>query len=699
MVVQGDAGEGAYEDAVLLGARNHVRERRIKGVDTLQHYHVVRAHLEVAVLVFADSGGEIVFRHQHLFARQELQEIFLQGLVVHGVEIVEVVAAVGKLGRVHAVHEIVVRAEGDGPQAAGLELHCEPLRYGGFTGRRRAGDEHQPHSPAAVETLAYLFRYLNDLLFLQGFRYLDEFLAVALLAGEVQVAHGAQAHYIVPGQVLLEHSEGLGLVHVWGDEGGVMLVGAAEQHAFVEELQVPDLKVAGRRHQAAVVIVGGAAEGVVVHIHLPAGFQQTGLVFVAFFPEDAYGLGRLHLEAVEVQVFLHHSEHAGLYLFHVFRGGFAAVGLVQFAVVAVRDWMLHLYLAAAEHVVRRLAQQEEEGTVVHPHSAGGGGVAEFDVAVVIDTELEPLGNVVHLGRNYRVGHVENEGGEHIEQGGSFPETLVCPRVFAVHLYHADKDSIFVLIFFYLCIQITLKPNLCLQMKKYLVVCAAALLLLPCFPLLSQEADEPGPGVEFTVVPRLDVSYEDGGLALGNSSIYSLFEGNIGNSLSFSLCNHWASFGMNGNLPGIHPDWEWNWHRLVDWAYLGYDIGNFNISLGRMMLFGGGMEFDLYDWEVHPILASSLWNNFDIYQEAVSLTWGMEEIGTELSLQMATSPFGDPAHPFADKLYSFGAQWRCDYDFVRNIWSVSYMNTGAGWFPLVSLPSDRDPQPPSRPARN
>ena len=62
------------------------------------------------------------------------------------------------------------------------------------------------------------------------------------------------------------------------------------------------------------------------------------------------------------------------------------------------------------------------------------------------------------------------------------------------------------------------------MKKYLVVCAAALLLLPCFPLLSQEADEPGPGVEFTVVPRLDVSYEDGGLALGNSSIYSLFVG-------------------------------------------------------------------------------------------------------------------------------------------------------------------------------
>ena len=71
------------------------------------------------------------------------------------------------------------------------------------------------------------------------------------------------------------------------------------------------------------------------------------------------------------------------------------------------------------------------------------------------------------------------------------------------------------------------------MKKYLVVCAAALMMLPCFPLLSQEADEPGPGVEFTIIPRLDLSYEESELALGNSSLYSLFEGNITENLSFS----------------------------------------------------------------------------------------------------------------------------------------------------------------------
>ena len=218
------------------------------------------------------------------------------------------------------------------------------------------------------------------------------------------------------------------------------------------------------------------------------------------------------------------------------------------------------------------------------------------------------------------------------------------------------------------------------MKKYLVVCAA-LLALSCFPLLSQEADEPGPGVEFTIVPRLDVSYEDGGLALGNSSIYSLFEGNITNSLSFSICNHWASFGLRKGVPALAPGWEWTWDSLIDWAYLGFQLGDFNISMGRIQLFSEGMEADLYDWEVHPILASSLWNNFGIYQQGASVSWGREDIGTELSLQMVTSPFGDP---FSSGLYSFGAQWKGDYDFVRNIWSVSFMNTGNGYFPLVSL---------------
>ena len=112
------------------------------------------------------------------------------------------------------------------------------------------------------------------------------------------------------------------------------------------------------------------------------------------------------------------------------------------------------------------------------------------------------------------------------------------------------------------------------MKKYLVVCAAALSLLPCFPLHSQEADDTGAGVGLTIVPRLELtpvfSEGKGDFTLGNSSLYSLFEGNILDNLSFSVSNHWLSDspadlyrikGEGANL--FRSDWT-NW---LDWAYL------------------------------------------------------------------------------------------------------------------------------------
>ena len=82
------------------------------------------------------------------------------------------------------------------------------------------------------------------------------------------------------------------------------------------------------------------------------------------------------------------------------------------------------------------------------------------------------------------------------------------------------------------------------MKKFLVVCVAA--LLPCFLVSAQEADDAGTGVGLSVIPRIDLTpefYPDGGhsFTLGNSSLYSLFEGNISESVSFSVANHWAGF--------------------------------------------------------------------------------------------------------------------------------------------------------------
>ena len=90
----------------------------------------------------------------------------------------------------------------------------------------------------------------------------------------------------------------------------------------------------------------------------------------------------------------------------------------------------------------------------------------------------------------------------------------------------------------------------------------------------------------SVIPRLDlnpcfstVKGEGGEFTLGNSSLYSLFEGNITENLSFSVCNHWAGFDSVDDVFATTKDLyaytlysdTTNW---LDWAYLTYTAGPF-----------------------------------------------------------------------------------------------------------------------------
>ena len=235
------------------------------------------------------------------------------------------------------------------------------------------------------------------------------------------------------------------------------------------------------------------------------------------------------------------------------------------------------------------------------------------------------------------------------------------------------------------------------MKKILSVCAA--FLLPCCLLFSQEAESSGAGAELSIVPRLDlgvcgpVGNNDGKVepTLGNSSIYTLFEGNITEHISFYLENHWASFGLVDKKWDKyaytdlydhtgHSDWD-NW---LNAAYLQYDFDSgFWANLGKSILYMGGMEFDEYDVLVHPMMASTLWNNFQPFQWQVSAGWTNESGNTTLGLQMSTSPYGE--HPFSSGLYSYAAQWRGEYGPLANIWSFAMVGKGDGeYYPLLSL---------------
>ena len=231
------------------------------------------------------------------------------------------------------------------------------------------------------------------------------------------------------------------------------------------------------------------------------------------------------------------------------------------------------------------------------------------------------------------------------------------------------------------------------MKRLLVVCAAS--LLPCFLVSAQEADNAGRSVELSVIPRLDlnptfsaVKGESGEFTLGNTSLYSLFEGDITENLSFSVANHWLAFDsihdVFGSTKALYQNtlysYDTNW---LDWAYLTYSFGQFAVTLGKDMMTTGGLEFDDYDFEVHPALVSTFWHELACYQWGGKFAFTTPSESDTFSLQVTTSPFGE--RPFASKLFNYSVEWRGEHGPLETIWSATALGTAPGEFqPVFAL---------------
>ena len=198
---------------------------------------------------------------------------------------------------------------------------------------------------------------------------------------------------------------------------------------------VPDLDVAGRRQQAAVVVVDRVAQHIIIHIGLTARFQQPDLVVVALFAEDLDGLFQPHLAAMERQVRVDDLLHPALDILNVRFRHFAAVRLVEFAEIAVGDRMLDLHLRLRTNILGSLAEQETQRPAIHAPCAGVTQVEEFDVPVVVHAEAQSLRHIVHLGRNNRVRLFEFKFRKHLFQRGPFREMLGSAGVLAVDGEH------------------------------------------------------------------------------------------------------------------------------------------------------------------------------------------------------------------------------------------------------------------------
>ncbi len=207
------------------------------------------------------------------------------------------------------------------------------------------------------------------------------------------------------------------------------------------------------------------------------------------------------------------------------------------------------------------------------------------------------------------------------------------------------------------------------MKK-LVVLAASILL--CILAQAQGADDSGTSAGITIVPRLDFNptFYDGDfneVTLGSSSLYSLFEGNITEKLSFSVCNHWLSDSPEDLYKNTWRTDDVNW---CDWAYLEYAPGNFIITAGKQTLTFGGYELEEYDYDVHPDMMSALFNNFQCYQWGLKAGWMNGSENTGIFLQAVSSPYGE--RPFDAMAYSL--QYQGYYGPLSLLYSTNFIET-------------------------
>ena len=210
------------------------------------------------------------------------------------------------------------------------------------------------------------------------------------------------------------------------------------------------------------------------------------------------------------------------------------------------------------------------------------------------------------------------------------------------------------------------------MKK-LVVLAASILL--CTLAQAQGADDSGTSAGITIVPRVDVNpvfyngiYDE--VTLGNSSLYSLFEGNISENLSFSVCNHWLSSEPKYLYQNTMRADNVNW---CDWAYLEYSAGNFIITTGKQVMTIGGFEFEEYDFDVHPDMMTGIWNNFQCYQWGGKFGWMNEAESTGLFFQATSAPYGEK--PFDAMAYSL--QYQGNYGPFSMLYSTNLIEDWDG----------------------
>ena len=210
------------------------------------------------------------------------------------------------------------------------------------------------------------------------------------------------------------------------------------------------------------------------------------------------------------------------------------------------------------------------------------------------------------------------------------------------------------------------------MKKLLLLTAALLLGSLAH---SQEADDLGTSyAEVSFVARAEFSSIEEIHHLGNSSFYALLEGAFSPNLTYYVQTHLLSSAPRYLYEGTLYSNTTNW---LDYAYLNYDFGALDVTLGKDCQTFGIYEYDLDDFDVDYEFASNLWSYMPAYQWGAKLNWCPDDTFF-LSAQIATSPFGE--RPFVSGKFAYSLKYGVTYrEHFNDQYSFSFIQREDGTF--------------------
>lgn len=194
-------------------------------------------------------------------------------------------------------------------------------------------------------------------------------------------------------------------------------------------------------------------------------------------------------------------------------------------------------------------------------------------------------------------------------------------------------------------------------------------------------------LHLTVIPRIDVnptiSTGDGASADINTvspTLYTVFEGNITDHVSFYLSNHWLAPHPENLYDNTLRSNASSW---VDQAILSYNLDcGLSLGAGKIATTFGNFEEFAEDWDAHSvtshgsILASSYWNGMMTYEWGVNLGYTIDE-SNSLIFQWLTSPYGEK--PFSSNLYGYHLSWSHTKDAYSMKLSGNLIETKRGTY--------------------